>query len=143
MNRASSSSRRRIRINGHTNRSGSRKALRSGCTRNVFLTTDNIGNNITIINMVTALPPVLPRCRLHIYRGHEKACPHRSKKRGINTCRCTWWVDGVIKGKRVNKSLGTRNKGVAEERLLHLELSSQAPQGIVVTPALAEACDQF
>jgi hypothetical protein len=84
-----------------------------------------------------------PRCRLRLYRGHEKACPHRRKKRGINSCKCTWWVDGVIRGRRVNKSLGTRNKSVADELVLYLELKSQAPQCTLVTPNLAEACDRF
>jgi len=94
--------------------------------------------------MVTMTQPLrMPRCRLRLYRGHEKACPHRRKKRGINSCRCTWWVDGVVNGQRLNKSLGTRNKSVADELLLGLELKSQLFLNILAKPTLAEACDRF
>src|SRR5437773_12338375 len=93
--------------------------------------------------MVTMTTGRFPRYRLRLYRGHEKACPHRRKKRGINSCRCTWWVDGVVNGRRLNKSLGTRNKSVADELLLELELAAQKTSECTVKPTLKQACDRF
>ena len=52
-------------------------------------------------------------------------------------------MDGVINGRRVNKSLGTRNKGVADELLLKIELEAQTSPECIVKPTLKEACDRF
>src|SRR6266404_8742579 len=85
---------------------------------------------------------LITRCaRLHIYRGHERACPYRNKGRKNDNCRCTWWIDGVINGKRYNKSLHTRNRNVAEDLKLQLELGQPAEGPTPI--ALTEACEKF
>jgi integrase/recombinase XerD len=84
---------------------------------------------------------VINRARLRIYRGHGKACPHRNAGRKQDRCRCPWWIDGVIDGRRYNKSLRTQNRNVAEEKLRQLEIGEALdPQAC---PSLAEACESF
>jgi integrase/recombinase XerD len=85
---------------------------------------------------------VLPRARLHIYKGHEKSCQHRATGRAKENCRCTWWVDGTINGKRCNKSLRTRNREVALDAVREMEVKGnfighRAPR------TLSEACKEF
>jgi len=79
--------------------------------------------------------------KLHIYRGHERKCPNRLKKRGHDNCKCTWWIDGVLDGRRYNKSLRTRNRNVAEDCLRRLEVggATSPPPPVLLT----EACEKF
>lgn len=85
------------------------------------------------------------RVRLHIYRGHQKSCPHRSAGRKRENCRCTWWVDGTVNGQRYNMSLRTRNRDVALDTVREMEVTGQIidqpqpPEPITVM----EACQKF
>jgi integrase/recombinase XerD len=71
----------------------------------------------------------------NLYRNHEKGCPHRSERRAYKKCRCPIWLDYSYAGKRICKSLGTRNWQEAEDLLrkieaddLLLQKESQRPQ---------------
>jgi integrase/recombinase XerD len=56
-------------------------------------------------------------------------------------CQCAWWVDGVIDGRRYNKSLRTRNRNAAEDCLRRLEVgeATDPPPPVLLT----EACEKF
>lgn len=45
----------------------------------------------------------------NLYRNHERACPHREKKRKFKRCRCPIWVDFTVAGERTCRSLRTRD----------------------------------
>lgn len=85
------------------------------------------------------------RVRLRIYRGHEKSCINHCTGRSRDSCRCTWWFDGVIDGKRWNKSLRTRNRDVALDIVREMEVTGevieQPPPAELVT--LSVACEKF
>jgi len=85
------------------------------------------------------------RVRLRIYRGHQKSCIHHGTGRSRDSCRCTWWVDGVIDRKRWNKSLRTRNRDVALDIVREMEVTGevieQPPTAELVT--LSVACEKF
>jgi integrase len=95
--------------------------------------------------MITTMISKLRRVRLHIYRGHEKACPHRKKGRAYDRCSCTWQVDGTIDGVRCSMSLGTRNRDVALAMVREIELTGEiATDSAPSEPTrLGEACEKF
>jgi hypothetical protein len=84
----------------------------------------------------------LPRARLHIFKGHEKSCPHRAMGRSKENCRCPWWVDGTINGKRCNKSLRTRNRVIALDAVRQMEVRGNFI-GHPEPRTLTEACEKF
>ncbi|MBZ5677517.1 MAG: tyrosine-type recombinase/integrase [Acidobacteriia bacterium] len=47
---------------------------------------------------------------LTLWRRHTDTCPHRDKGREHDKCTCPFWCDGEIKGKRIRKSLKTRDR---------------------------------
>ena len=53
----------------------------------------------------------------NLYRNHEKACLRREDGRKYKKCRCPIWVDFTFAGKRIYKSLRTRNWQKAEDLL--------------------------
>ena len=85
------------------------------------------------------------RIVLHIYRGHQKSCPHRSKGRSYRHCGCVVWVDGSIDGDRYCKSLGTRNWQVAADLVREIEvtgaIAQEAPAPEPVT--VSGACENY
>ena len=85
------------------------------------------------------------RVRLKIYRGHQKSCKYHGTGRSQDSCRCTLWADGVIDGKRWNKSLRTRNRDVADDFVREMEVTGevigQTPTVEVVT--VSDACEKF
>jgi len=64
-----------------------------------------------------------------IYRGHEKSCPHRSEGRAYWRCRCTIWLDVTAAGKRICKSLHTRNWEVALNIVREMEVKVRVSDG--------------
>ena len=58
---------------------------------------------------------------LTLWRRHLKTCPHREKGRGHMKCSCPIWCDGDVDGKRVRKSLDTRDWGRAMRNLGKIE----------------------
>jgi integrase len=86
--------------------------------------------------------------RLNLYRGHRRRCVHYSKGRSWTKCECGFWTDGLDEeGKRVNFSLRTSNRQVAQTIIRDMEIrgsvdepaASVAPEGITVK----EACEKF
>jgi integrase len=53
----------------------------------------------------------------NLYRNHERACPHKKEGRAYKKCQCPIWVDFSYAGKRLWKSLRTRDWPVAEDSL--------------------------
>jgi integrase/recombinase XerD len=49
-----------------------------------------------------------------LFRKHQRSCPHRNKGRAYKKCRCPIWIDFSFAGKRIFKSLKTRDWEVAE-----------------------------
>jgi integrase/recombinase XerD len=68
-----------------------------------------------------------------LYRHHEKACPHKKDGRAYQKCQCPIWVDFSYAGKRLWKSLKTRDWPVAE-RSLHSSESSDVANRKETTP---------
>ena len=48
---------------------------------------------------------------LTLYRRHKRTCPKFSKARreAQKKCNCKFWADGVLAGREVRVSLGTRD----------------------------------
>jgi len=58
---------------------------------------------------------------LMLWRRHEAKCPHKKKGRTCLKCQCPIWCDGDIDGKRVRKSLETRDWARATRNLARIE----------------------
>src|SRR5947209_1870054 len=58
---------------------------------------------------------------LGLWRRHESGCPHKAKGRAFAKCQCPIWCDGEIDGRRVRKSLNTRDWARATRSLGRLE----------------------
>jgi integrase len=58
---------------------------------------------------------------LSLWRRHLKSCPHRSKGRPYTKCSCPIWCDGDVDGKRVRKSMDTRDWARATRNLGKIE----------------------
>src|SRR6266568_8213223 len=77
---------------------------------------------------------------LTLYRRHKRTCPNFAKaRRGAQKkCNCKFWVDGVIGGREVRVSLGTRDSKKANEKVHEWESKERiVERGTAVT--LAEA----
>ena len=46
---------------------------------------------------------------LTIFQRHVRACGHRSEGRKYRRCRCPIWVDGMLHGIEIRKSLEMRD----------------------------------
>jgi site-specific recombinase XerD len=44
---------------------------------------------------------------MEIYRRHTQDCPHRGKGSGYMRCTCPLWVDAMVDGRRIRRSLQT------------------------------------
>jgi site-specific recombinase XerD len=58
---------------------------------------------------------------LSLWRRHEAKCPHKLKGRSWIKCPCPIWYDGEIDGKRVRRSLETRDWARATRKLGAIE----------------------
>lgn len=56
----------------------------------------------------------MPRM-LTIWRRHTKTCPYRSRGRSVVKCNCPLSADGYVNGRRVRRSLGTRDMARARK----------------------------
>ena len=75
---------------------------------------------------------------LTLYRRHKKTCPNfsRARREAQRKCNCKFWADGVLAGREVRVSLGTRDSKKANEKL-HLWESQERiiERGAAVTLA--------
>src|SRR5260221_11364500 len=79
---------------------------------------------------------------LTLYRRHKKTCPNFGKSRRARQvkCTCKFWVDGVLGGREVRLSLGTRDSKKANQKLHEWESKEQViERGAAVTLADAWA----
>jgi integrase/recombinase XerD len=80
---------------------------------------------------------------LTIYRRHLKHCEHRPQGRTYDRCKCPIWIDGTLSGKRMLKTLNTRDwkKALGISRDLELDehevKSENGPISLVI------ATDEF
>jgi integrase/recombinase XerD len=75
---------------------------------------------------------------LTLYRRHKRACPNFGKSRRARhvKCTCKFWVDGVLGGREVRLSLGTRDSKKANQKLHEWESKEQVVErGAAVTLA--------
>lgn len=75
---------------------------------------------------------------LSIYRRHLKSCEHRSKGRAYHRCKCPVWVDGILGGKDIRKSLATRDWQKAQATVRGWEADGEikhAPAPITIVEA--------
>jgi len=56
-----------------------------------------------------------------LFRRHESKCPHRKQGRRYIKCQCPIWCDGQFAGKRVRKSMDTRDWARASRNLAKIE----------------------
>ena len=74
-------------------------------------------------------------------RRHEKSCPHRSQT--YRRCTCPIQVTGYVEGRRVRKSLDTRNWKHAEDLILGM-LAKENPAEAAEPPILMkDACEAY
>jgi hypothetical protein len=59
---------------------------------------------------------------LVVHRRHEDSCPHQHKGREFRKCTCPLWIDWRVGRKRIQKSLGTRDWGVAQIQARTIEV---------------------
>jgi len=75
---------------------------------------------------------------LTLYRRHKRTCPNFAKARreAQKKCNCKFWVDGVIGGREVRLSLGTRDSKKANEKVHEWESKERiVERGAAVTLA--------
>ncbi len=79
---------------------------------------------------------------LSLYRRHTNKCPFRGQGRAYTKCSCPVWCDGTLEGKRVPRSLRTRNWNVAVRKAAEWELIGAAvdPEK---RPTIAQACAAY
>ncbi|MGH9740576.1 MAG: tyrosine-type recombinase/integrase [Candidatus Acidiferrales bacterium] len=62
---------------------------------------------------------------LTMYRRHKETCPHRHEPRNSynakHKCKCPIWIDGVLAGEEVRKSIGLRDWTSAARKLQKYE----------------------
>jgi integrase/recombinase XerD len=79
---------------------------------------------------------------LTIYRRHRKTCKQGHDGRRYRRCFCPIWVDGLLNGAEIRKSLRTRDWQAAHQIVRQWEAEGrreEAPKPILVK----EACDKF
>ena len=74
----------------------------------------------------------------NLFRNHEKSCPHRKRGRAYKKCHCPTWIDFSSEGKRIFRSLGTRNWQRAEELLREWEMNELHVHEKATPPCMRE-----
>src|SRR6266436_7649281 len=75
---------------------------------------------------------------LTLYRRHKRTCPNFAKARreAQKKCNCKFWVDGVLGGREVRMSLGTRDSKKANQKVHEWESKEMViERGAAVTLA--------
>jgi hypothetical protein len=65
---------------------------------------------------------------LTIYRRHRRNCSHRSEGRAYRRCQCPIWVDGMMGGREVRKSLAMRDWQKAQDHVREWEARETEPR---------------
>src|ERR1051326_4168395 len=62
---------------------------------------------------------------LTLYRRHQKSCSHQREGRKYRRCSCPIWVDGILSGTSIRKSLDTRNWDKASSQIRDWEIEGR------------------
>lgn len=73
---------------------------------------------------------------LTAYRRHRASCKHRSRR--YKGCFCPIWIQGVLEGKPVRRSLDLTNWEAAQKRIRELEIHGEGN-----ALPVREACERF
>ncbi|HXN24853.1 MAG TPA: hypothetical protein VOA41_19135 [Candidatus Dormibacteraeota bacterium] len=79
---------------------------------------------------------------LTLYGRHKRTCPNfgKARREAQKKCNCKFWVDGVLGGREVRLSLGTRDSKKANEKVHEWEAKERVVErGTAVTLADAWA----
>lgn len=76
---------------------------------------------------------------LALYRRHLPDCPHKTKARRFNKCRCPIWVQGSLAGEYVRRSLDISSWQAASERVHEWEAGGAIGAMRQEIPSIAEA----
>ncbi|MEK7752189.1 MAG: tyrosine-type recombinase/integrase, partial [Acidobacteriota bacterium] len=76
---------------------------------------------------------------LNLYRRHADGCPHTDQN--YMGCNCPIWCYGVLNGRHVRRSVGTRDMGRAAKRIDAWEISAAAGGGPMRT--IGEAIESY
>src|SRR5215468_5727621 len=81
---------------------------------------------------------------LSLWRRHEAKCPHKLKGRSWIKCSCPIWCDGEIDGRRVRRSLETRDWARATRNLGEIEdpTFGQPPKRECAQPGCGELVER-
>ncbi|SRR5258707_1965325 len=80
--------------------------------------------------------------RLSIYRRHLKRCKQRHDGRSYRRCPCPVWVDGLLNGVEIRRSLKTRDWQSAHELVRQWEADGKREERPAPI-AVKDACDKF
>jgi integrase/recombinase XerD len=75
---------------------------------------------------------------LTLYRRHKRTCPNfgKARREAQRKCGCKFWVDGVLGGREIRMSLGTRDSKKANEKVHEWESKEMVVErGAAVTLA--------
>lgn len=75
---------------------------------------------------------------LTTFRRHSQDCRYQSRR--FRDCKCAIWVDGVVGGREIRKSLKTRNWQKAQKIVLKMEADDKE---ITERVTLEKACEAF
>jgi integrase/recombinase XerD len=79
---------------------------------------------------------------LTLYRRHKPTCPHFAAGRGYHHCKCAIWVDGILAGREIRKSLRTRDWTKANREVQKWE-AMEHPTERETPVTLAEAWEKL
>jgi integrase/recombinase XerD len=75
---------------------------------------------------------------LTLYRRHKRTCPNfgKARREAQRKCNCKFWVDGVLAGREIRMSLGTRDSKKASQIVHEMDAKEMLPErGAAVTLA--------
>ena len=78
---------------------------------------------------------------LTLWRYHTQDCAHQHEGRDYAKCRCPIWMDWRVGGKRIRKSLKTRDWQIAQSRARDMEATGLTTGGAPIT--IEDALDKF
>jgi integrase/recombinase XerD len=80
---------------------------------------------------------------LTIYRRHRKDCSHRTEGRAYRRCQCPIWVDGMLGGQEVRKSLAMRDWQKAQDHVREWEARETEPRSASEPTTIQESKEKY
>jgi integrase/recombinase XerD len=75
---------------------------------------------------------------LSLFRRHGRRCQYKSRR--IRNCQCPIWVDGIVGGREIRRTLKTRNWQRAQHVVRQMEAEDKAPDERIT---IEQACERF